>query len=174
MCGRCSGEHEYGKCQEGAKMKCSNCSGEHTAAYGGCEASREAAAIQKMKVDQHISYAEAAKSIRSVQNVPILPVQNNQLPRAQAIPVLRERVEARVGGKAKECKECKQITKDTRLIKKEDFLVFIIQSINCSAQTSSKTEKIKIIVSAAEKYLAITGLSVDMMVERLAAGSCTS
>ncbi|KAI2664043.1 Nucleic-acid-binding protein from transposon X-element [Labeo rohita] len=26
-CGKCSGEHEYGKCQEGTKLKCCNCGG---------------------------------------------------------------------------------------------------------------------------------------------------
>ena len=171
-CGRCSGEHEYGKCQEGAKIKCANCGGDHTAAYGGCEVSREAVSVQKVKADHHVSYAEAVKKIRAVQNAPVMTVQDNRHPTVQTIPLLRERDrEARDGRKAKECKECKELTKDTLLIKKEDFLAFIIESINCSAQTSSKTEKIKIILSAAEKYLDITGFPVEMMVKRLAGGS---
>ena len=155
-------------------MKCSNCGGEHTAAYGGCAVSKEAVEVQKIKAVQHITFAEALKNVRAVQHVPAMQAQNNPLPRVQAIPVVRERGETGVGGKAKECKECKQITKDTLLIKKDDFLMFIIHSINCAAQTSSKTEKAKIIVTAAEKYLSITGVSVDKILERLTGGPCTS
>ena len=40
-CSKCSGEHEYGKCEEGAKPKCCNCGGEHCAAYGGCETTKQ-------------------------------------------------------------------------------------------------------------------------------------
>ena len=52
-CGRCGGDHEYGKCEEGAKLKCCNCGEEHSSAYRGCEVSK--------KAEERISDAEAAK-----------------------------------------------------------------------------------------------------------------
>lgn len=41
-CAKCGGDHEYGKCTEGIKIKCCNCGGEHSAAYKGCEAHKRA------------------------------------------------------------------------------------------------------------------------------------
>jgi hypothetical protein len=34
---KCGGDHEYGKCGLDTKVKCCDCDGEHSAAYGGCE-----------------------------------------------------------------------------------------------------------------------------------------
>ena len=56
-CGRCSGDHEYGKCEEGAKLKCCNCGGKHSSAYRGCEVSNKAEVVQRVRVAQ--GYAEA-------------------------------------------------------------------------------------------------------------------
>ena len=66
-CGRCAGEHEYGKCKEGTKLKCCNCGGEHTSAYRGCEISKKVAEVQRVKISQGISYAEALKKVKLVQ-----------------------------------------------------------------------------------------------------------
>lgn len=38
-------------------------------------------------------------------------------------------------------------------MRKSDFVLFMTKIINCSAQTSSRTERIKTIVKSAEKYL---------------------
>ncbi|CAJ1084286.1 uncharacterized protein LOC113119923 [Xyrichtys novacula] len=147
-CGRCAGDHEYGKCQEGAKIKCCNCGGEHTSAYRGCEAGKKAAEIQKVKTSMGISYAEAAKKVGANYIDPAKMV------RADA----SNRVEANVS-KAKE---------NTLTVSKNDFVLFMVEVINCSAQTNSKTEKIKIIIKAAEKYLDIKGLSCEKVQETLA------
>lgn len=34
-CARCSGDHDYGKCDMGVKPKCCSCRGEHSVAFGG-------------------------------------------------------------------------------------------------------------------------------------------
>jgi len=47
------------------------------------------------------------------------------------------------------------------------FVAFMVEVVNCSAQTESRTERIKIIVRAAEKYLEIEGISVEMVNEKL-------
>ncbi|XP_013883765.1 uncharacterized protein LOC106532290, partial [Austrofundulus limnaeus] len=63
-CARCSGPHEYGKCEKDSKVKCCNCGGEHSAAYGGCIVQKEAREAQRVKITEKISYAEAIKKVR--------------------------------------------------------------------------------------------------------------
>jgi len=43
------------------KPKCCNCGGEHNVAYWGCEAMKREITVQQMKVNEKISYAEAAR-----------------------------------------------------------------------------------------------------------------
>ncbi len=47
------------------------------------------------------------------------------------------------------------------------FVTFMAEVVNCSAQTESRTERIRIIIKAAEKYLEIECISVDMINEKL-------
>ena len=47
------------------------------------------------------------------------------------------------------------------------FVLFIAEIINCSAQTTSRTERIKIIVKTAEKYLDVKGLQWENITETL-------
>ncbi|XP_049912384.1 uncharacterized protein LOC126397555 [Epinephelus moara] len=49
VCGRCGGEHEFGKCEPGAKLKCSNYGGDHSVVYRECEARKKAKEIQQTK-----------------------------------------------------------------------------------------------------------------------------
>ncbi|XP_013885915.1 uncharacterized protein LOC106533973 [Austrofundulus limnaeus] len=57
-CGRCAGDHENGKCEEGAPLKCCNCGGGHSSGFRGCVASKRAEEVQKIKVTTGITYAE--------------------------------------------------------------------------------------------------------------------
>lgn len=66
-------------------------------------------------------------------------------------------------------KSCKT-TNDTLIVEKKKFVMFIVEVINCSAQTKSRTERIKIITKAAEKYLGIEELSVESINATLNAG----
>ena len=65
-CGKCGGEHKYDECEEGTRKKCCNCGGEHSAAYGGCEVYKRMQEVQRVKVYQGITYAEAAKKVPKV------------------------------------------------------------------------------------------------------------
>lgn len=49
------------------------------------------------------------------------------------------------------------------------FVAFLAEVINCSAQTQSRTERIKIIIKAAQKYLNLGELPVDAINETLIA-----
>ena len=152
-CGRCAGEHGYGKCEKGAKLKCCNCGGEHSSAYRGCEAHKRAAEVQKIKVSQGISYAEAAKKIPFPSETP---------------------KKSEVGSnKIRPCGGCEKIKKDTLIVDKNDFVLFMVDVINCSAQTEKKTEKIKIIVRAAETHLGIKELGWEA-IEGMLNGGWTS
>ena len=62
-CSFCSGPHSYQECdrksQQGA-AKCTNCGGNHSAAYRSCPKYQQIAAILSTKIKNNISYAEAA------------------------------------------------------------------------------------------------------------------
>lgn len=62
-CGRYAGEHEYGECGEGVELKCCNCGGQHSSVYRGCESSKRAVEVQRVKALQGITYAEAVKKV---------------------------------------------------------------------------------------------------------------
>lgn len=55
------------------------------------------------------------------------------------------------------CTKCDKIKEETLIVDKNDFVLFMAEVVNCSAQTSSRNERIKIIVKSAEKYLLIKG-----------------
>lgn len=137
-CGRCGGNHEYGKCAEGTKLKCCNCGGEHSSAYRGCEVSKRAAEVQRVKATQGISYAEAAKKVSGDAQV----TRQNDTRNKDA-------------GK---CVGCDKVKEETLIVNKNDFVFFMADIVNCSAQTKSRNERIKIIVKSAEKYLDVRGL----------------
>ena len=48
---KCSGDHEYGKC-EGAKLKCCSCGGEHVVTFGGCEIMKGSCSSEGKSVGQ--------------------------------------------------------------------------------------------------------------------------
>lgn len=59
------------------------------------------------------------------------------------------------------------ISTDIINIDKLVFTTFMAEVINCSAQTKSRTERIRIIIRAAEKYLQAEGLTVEQVNEKL-------
>lgn len=62
-CVRCGGEHPFDQCPK-TQLYCVNCKGAHSAAYGGCTALKQAKEIQKCKVHEKISYAQAVKVVK--------------------------------------------------------------------------------------------------------------
>ena len=99
-CSKCSGEHEYGKCEEGAKPKCCNCGGEHSAAYGGCETNKRMQQVQRVKVVQGISFAEATKKV----------------PKGVLVETIKTRTKV-VG----ECAKCDKLKEETLIVSKGDL-----------------------------------------------------
>lgn len=120
-CGRCAGEHEYGKCENGAKLKCCNCGGEHTSAYRGCEVSKRAEEVQRVKTSQGVTYAEAVRKVGMQPNGSIVK--------------MADRPERRA------CEGCRRVKEDTLIVEEKQFILFMVDVINCIAQTDKKTEK---------------------------------
>lgn len=149
-CAKCGGEHEYGKCERGVKIKCCNCGGEHSAAYKGCDAHKKAVQIQNVKVKEKLSYAEAIRKVKSNENS------------SRLAPVTQPPVQSKY--------KCCNVTKDTLIVEKKKFVAFMVEIINCSAQACSRTERTKIIAKAAEKYLDMEEMSVEIINATLIAG----
>ena len=61
MCGE---DHDYGLCGEGVDPKCCNCGGSHSAAYIDCVIQQKAQEIQRYKVVNQVSYAEAVREVK--------------------------------------------------------------------------------------------------------------
>ena len=71
----CSGAHELRECDQRKNngradiVKCPNCQGAHTANYGGCPSYQKAKVIEKIRVEQKLSYRDAAKfHVSSIKN----------------------------------------------------------------------------------------------------------
>lgn len=154
-CAKCAGEHEYGKCEVEAKVKCCNCGGEHSAAYQGCEAQIKEKEVQKYKVQNKVTYAEAIKQVKIPQggaNVGV--VEPSQYPQQVQYPQL-------MGLK-------KDVRKNTLVVEKANFVFFMVKVVNLSMQDKmSRSDRMKIIVEAAKEYLDIGDVTEEMVQEEL-------
>lgn len=136
------GEHEYSKCGPGAQLKCSNCGEAHSVSYRECEVRKRAKEIQQMRVENRMSYAEAAKRVQGNQEKGMAP-QHEGL------------------------KTCCRVKDDTLIVKKEHFLYFLAEVINCTSQARHKSEITAIIVKSAAKYLDIKGITWEQVYKEL-------
>lgn len=146
-CGKCGGDHEYGQCGDSVVRKCCNCGGDHTAAYGGCPVRKKAVAVQQVRSSRNLSYADAVNVVQRESD------EGSQQP-AQAHGLPPE-----AGGTSKE-----------NVINPEKLLLFIAYVVNCSDDLKSKTDKIKMIVKAAYKFLNIGNVSWERIQDALAQG----
>jgi len=146
-CAKCGGEHEYDKCEEGVVIKCCNCGGGHSAAYAGCPVQQEAREVQKVKSGQNLTYAEAVRKVKGkskgepkVTNAP-----GNRIESYSQREVNHERNEAEL-----------HIT-----VNKIDFVAFICAVVNGTSQVEKRSDKLRIIVGCANKFLKLTGVSAE-------------
>ena len=126
-CAKGGGDHEYGNC------------GEHSAAYKGCIAHKRAIKVQIVKVKGNITYAEAIRK-----------VDYNRPTKSSASPKVSQVVQA---PSQRVVQKCCKVSEKTLVGDKEKSVAFMVEVINCTAQTDSKTVRIKIIIKAGEKYL---------------------
>ena len=79
-CVHCGGFHSFESCSQNNEPKCSRCGGSHSAAYAGCETFKLEKKIQGIRVTFNISYADAAKAIRTDISVHTEKTQNTKPP----------------------------------------------------------------------------------------------
>ena len=60
-CRRCSKDHDGKECKE--PVKCCNCGGDHLASFRGCQNYVKAENVERIKKENKISYAEAARRV---------------------------------------------------------------------------------------------------------------
>lgn len=150
-CAKCGGEHEYGKCEEGTEIKCCNCGEGHSAAYAGCPIQQEAREIQKIKIVQNITYAEATRKIKA---------------RAETTRVKVQGINAEFSNQ-KNANPTRNESDELFVMNKIGFVAFICAVINGTTQVERKSDKLKIIVGCANKFLKLTGISAEEVHEML-------
>ena len=64
-CVRCGEQHSFQDCTKKDQVKCCRCGENHSSAYEGCNSFKQERQIQKIKITQNISYAEATKVAKS-------------------------------------------------------------------------------------------------------------
>lgn len=157
-CAKCGGPHEYGKCEAQAKIRCCNCGGEHSAAYGGCIVQRKEAEVQRYKIVNKVTYAEAARKSQGSRR--------EQEIRAQEQPgVITGRGEGQVvEGGDKKCSHggC-SVTEETLVVKRVDFLAFMCHILNMSEQVKKKSARIEMVVRAAKEFMGIMEVTGEML-----------
>ncbi|XP_063960650.1 uncharacterized protein LOC129267840 [Lytechinus pictus] len=67
-CVRCGGEHDFEECTQKENRKCFRCGDKHSPAYQGCKIYIEAKQIQKVKLKENITYAQATRVYRTQNN----------------------------------------------------------------------------------------------------------
>lgn len=167
-CARCGGEHEYGNCGQDTKVKCCNCGGEHSAAFGGCPVQRQAREVQKYKVTNQVSYADAAKKVKE-----------SEIYRPSVVQVINKAKESEnrriieISSPTSSQRQTeinpwiREINEDTLIVGKTKFIAFICKTVNVAIQQKKKSDRIKTIVEAAIEILGITEVTAEMIHEML-------
>lgn len=73
----------------------------------------------------------------------------------------------KVTTRTKENHSCSKVNENTMQVDKVSFIAFMAEVINCTAQTESRTEKIRIIIGAAGKHLKTEEVTVEQINERI-------
>lgn len=141
-CPKCGGDHRFENCEENAQDKCCNCGGQHRVTYNGCNVRKRAVEIEQVKVVNNISYAEAIKKVQEQRR-------NDDT------------------DKGISSQEIGQTEESGTTLTADRLVLFVAYVINCTDQVRNKTEKIKIIVKGAEKFLGINNISWENINKRL-------
>ena len=133
-CGRCGkGQEECDdKCEENEiPVKCPNCNENHHAGSAKCPQRIKEAKLNKIKKEKNMTYAEAVKSLEGKDKE------------------VEKEPEAKRKGVEQQC-----ICFD-----KGRFLAFIAMVINCAVEIPRKSERIRMVMDAARRFLDIVEIS---------------
>ena len=143
-CLKCGGEHRVEECKAEGQDKCCNCGGQHRVTFGGCEVRKRAVEIEQVKAVNNISYAEAVKKVQGQRG-------RGDTEKVNIVSRTEE-----------------EHTEKTNIALEVDKLIlFMAYVINCTEQVKHKTDKIKIIVRGAEKFLGMRDISWEQIAKSL-------
>ena len=109
---------EIWACSGSMKLKGCNCGGEHTYAYRGCEVSKRAEKVQRVKTSQGVTYREVVRMVGMQPNGSGVKMADRHKMRA--------------------CEGCRRVKEDSRIVEKRQFILFMFDVINCTAQADRK------------------------------------
>ncbi|KAF2345167.1 hypothetical protein FHG87_024075 [Trinorchestia longiramus] len=77
-CVVCSGAHNSRECPSPSTCSCCNCSGNHTANYGGCPKIRQAREVEKIRQFRKLSYRDAARQVLHAGGTSLVQLHSDQ------------------------------------------------------------------------------------------------
>ena len=86
-CVRCGGPHSFDQCERKENPICVNCGEKHSAAYNGCLEAKKAKELQKIRVENKLSYAEATKAWKEKN---VKPTNNNEQSQTLKVNVVKD------------------------------------------------------------------------------------
>ena len=172
-CVKCGGDHEWEKCEKDTKPKCCNCGGEHSAAYAGCTVIKQAKEVQRYKIVNKVSYAEAARSVgeihgkapasrpieiqthmAEIQNdAPSISSAMSRKPRTPRSPPSAAKQQPQQLPQPQPCTHKCKINENTLIVDKKKFVMFMCNIVNVVLEHKGKSDKIRAVVAAAKEFL---------------------
>ena len=134
-CARCGREQKEcnDKCEDNQiPVKCPNCDGKHYAGSTQCPQRIKEAKVNKLKKEKCMTYAEAVRSLE-----------------------VKDKVEKEPEGKGVER------SRPVLCLDEGRFLAFIAMVINCAIEIPRKSDRIRMVLDAARRFLDIEEISGD-------------
>lgn len=138
-CAKCGGDHIIQNCKA-ETPKCPNCDGDHAAGFYGCEHFVQARRVQVVKDQNKVTYAEAVQRVTRESG--------NGSPGER--PVL--------GCKVSVPNLPPASSSDMLIFSKESFLSFVTDVLVGTKKATNRSDVIRLVVGAAERYLSIKQL----------------
>ena len=152
-------------------MRCCNCGGEHSAAFGGFAVQIKAKEVQKYKIINNVSYAEALKKVNDETQRTVTyedmgrGEEDSERPRPLPQRASRTRIQQEDRRdpiiQQKPCSHKCNAKEDSLVVDKASFIAFICKVINVAIRKEKKSDRIKSVVDAAEEFLDIKDLKAE-------------
>lgn len=145
-CAKCGQEHEIKECKA-ETSRCCNCGGDHMAAFRGCEHFIQAKQIQSNRDQNKVSYMEAVRRGGGEIGAQNIKMSGSVIRSQRAFPALPV------------------MSPDMLVLSRDAFLAFITDVLVGAKSTMKRSDMIKIVVGAAERFLGVSQLSPEKLHE---------
>lgn len=116
-------------CLDKEKPVCLHCKGDHYVGSAKCPKREAESTIYNLRMEKNMTYAEAAKTVHQKEELKSLPQEEGV-----------------------KCE--KNVSMD-----KKSFLAFIAMVVNCAVEVEGKSERIKMVLDAAKRFLKIDNIT---------------